>query len=177
MEKTLKMSVETAREIYTIAKKQSFEAQINWLLENFTKEELEPKKGFTWEESVNNNDGFYIEWDKISNGKASPLRPLSKCLFKTEKQALSALAFAQLTHICAKYNEGKDWKLEGSQCRICYTKVFVDENGDGDLSLDFAKCRTGNESILKSILAFKEYEDAKTSLEVNSDLWRQYFML
>jgi len=173
MEKTLKMSVETARQIYkdynfcmeikaeiTLA----LSSMYKMVMENFTKEELEPKKGFTWEESVNNNDGFYIEWDKISNGKASPLRPLSKCLFKTEKQALSALAFAQLTHICAKYNENtiQDKK---------YTYYTIIKLSPGFVGLQVSEVNY----MSGTHLYFNRIEDARTSLNVNYGLWHQYW--
>lgn len=55
MEKTIKMSLETAREIYKwVNKKEVKDSPMErLLLDNFTKEELENNNGFTWEESKN----------------------------------------------------------------------------------------------------------------------------
>lgn len=86
MNKKIEMSLETARQMY----KEGNETTNKWLLENFTKEELEPKKGFTWED---------IEMGRYAF--VSTYRPLS---IKHEK---SIGAFSRLSHIVNKYNEGK----------------------------------------------------------------------
>ena len=157
MEKPVKMSLETAREFY----KDATEITKKWLLENFTKEELECKKGFTWEDSFSGN-GYWI--DKNSN--IHKLRTVGgfaedhKNIFLTEAHAKSALAFAQLSHIVAKYNEGK----------IKQQFYYTIDNCNGTLLVDGL-------SNIKSILMFYTVEDARTSLEVNRELWEQYWMI
>lgn len=112
MEKEVKMGLDTAREMYKTAN----EAGKVWLLENFSKDELESPKGITWEEFIN-TCGLYwrIKEDKGGVAKVlkavsySTVHPGNKDMFKTEKQAKSALAFAQLSHIVAKYREREEW--------------------------------------------------------------------
>ena len=156
MEKPFKMSLETAREFY----KDATEITKKWLLENFTKEELEGKKGFTWEDSFSGK-GYWI--DENSNIRLSEILTcghFSKNAFLTEAHAKSALAFAQLSHIVAKYNEGK----------IKQQFHYTIDNCSGTLLVD-------SWSNIKSILMFYTVEDARTSLEVNRELWEQYWMI
>lgn len=157
MKKQIKMSLETARQMHKTAD----ETTKKWLLENFTKEELEPKKGFTWEDSFNPG-GCWIESDsKIVYEEASKPHDTHKNVFLTEKHAKSALAFAQLSHIVAKYNEGKEM-----QNRV-YT---VDAYRIGTLSV--------NERFnYVNKLEFYKEDDAKTSMKVNRQLWLDYWMI
>lgn len=185
MNKTITMSLETAMGIYADLKERSDVASVNfknWLLENFTKEELEPKpekKGFTWEKSFDGG-GFYF-YNKTDAGPIQEVGPndlpsvdCNRQVFKTEAQAKSALAFAQLTHIVAKYNEGKVEDSEfvylvGPTTRglsvITYYKNNYNVAGKGG--------RPANSIIFK----FYTKEDAETSLEVNKELWEQYWMI
>ncbi len=112
-ERTLKMSLETARKIWTEAKSMpeisiSLNHLHGLLLENFTKEELEDKKGFCWRDSFK-GEGYRMtatsEFCHISNINFSFVKRQDLELFRTKKQALSALAFAQLTYIVARYNK------------------------------------------------------------------------
>ena len=157
MEKQIKMSLELAREFY----KDATEITKKWLLENFTKEELECKKGFTWEDSFSGN-GYWI--DKNSN--IHKLRTVGgfaedhKNIFLTEAHAKSALAFAQLSHIVAKYNEGKE---------IAHSHYTINNLRN--------KLEVLNFESIKHTLLFSAEEDAITSLEVNRELWEQYHMI
>lgn len=171
--KQITMSLETAKGLYKDLCTRTDIASVNfknWLLENFTKEELEPvvvpepkKEGFTWEESF---DRDKKQWD-ASSGMVVAIEPSSGKntinwkLFKTEKQALSALAFAQLSHICAKYNEGK---------KPGKTKYSVACSISGGL------CLTDDFNRVNHI-PFCTKEDAETSLRVNRKLWEQYWMI
>jgi len=158
MEKQIKMSIETAREWYELAKENKISGKTNpaikFLEENFTKEELEPKKGFTWEDSYNIGGYRFIP---MSCGRDK---------FRTIEQAESALAFAQLTHIVAKYNEGKMFAFPEEDPTYYYVTKY-----DGkDLGIN-------NDSQEFLNLPFCDFEDAKTSLEVNVDLWKKYWMI
>jgi hypothetical protein len=168
-EKVIKMSLESARIFYS---KYPDGPISDWLLENFTKEELEPKQGFTWEDSFC-GDGFYIGTDsQIRHAKGS-VCDLAKNIFKTREQAESALAFAQLTHIVAKYNEGKKPLNMGPLSLPTYFFIFPTSSG----KLEYAKYMNESEDGPDSVmLKFNRREDAKTSLEANRELWEQYWM-
>lgn len=164
--KTIKMSLDTALEWYKLAKQNesnNTQPAISWLLENFTKEELEPKKGFTWEESFD-GCGFFIKEDSeiVHLPKILSIHPVNKNIFKTQEQAESALAFAQLTHIVAKYNEGKKSGFSAYSVGIEHSKLEV-------FTVAFVRPNFH--------LVFFNKEDAETSLEVNKDLWKQYWMI
>lgn len=173
MEKTIKMSLETARQWMKKIKNKTItddspESLItSMILENFTKEELEGKEGFTWEESF--KPGYVIETNhaklrvdikKCSNPAA---QNHFKDQFATEKQALAALAFAQLSHIVNKYNEGKE-----PEEFVCLPSAI--QTG----SLSYIKSLSANKYRVP--FAFYREEDLLTSFEVNKELWDQYFM-
>lgn len=170
MKKTIEMSLETAREWYVLAKENKISGKTNpairFLEENFTIEELEGKKGYTWEESFL-GDGYSIAQMSPPGIVREYSRPRSiyyRSVFRTEKQALSALAFAQLSHIVAKYNAGP---VQGYS-----TAIFVIRpNRDG--KLEVAATTYADSYFLK----FLNKEDAATSLEVNHQLWKQYWMM
>jgi len=157
MEKNIKMSLEAARRFY----KDGDQDTKMWLLENFTKEELEPKKGFTWEESFN-GDGFFINPDSdIGDLIELEIADFNKNIFLTKKHAKSALAFAQLSHICARYNEGKE---RGAEVYAVHGSTI---NG---LEVDTFG-RFGHQ------LEFYSQESAQISAEVNRQLWLDYWMI
>lgn len=168
MEKTIKMSLETAKELWRGEIKKRDEENLNctplakWLLENFTKEELEGKKGFTFNDCYP-IDGFYIHSiGDIRPAIYSSVSDNSKNVFKTEAQAKSALAFAQLSHIVAKYNEGKERDAITYKIR---PSVKIGEQ------LEVA------DNIIFYHLMFYYISDAETSLEVNRQLWLDYWMI
>lgn len=182
MEKQIKMSLETAREMWNNEMRLRDKYNLNctpmakWLLENFTKEELEDKKGYTWEESF--KPGFVVEShpSKLKVIIEKCVDPVARDHFKnqyaTEKQAKSALAFAQLTHIVAKYNEGKNIRRMGCDSLLTVYHVFAyKETGE----LQFNAVCEGNYPI--QFLEFYDHEDAKISIKVNRELWKQYWMI
>ena len=139
-----------------------------FLLNNFTKEELEGKKGFTWEESF--KPGYVIEerYNKIKIHKCSNTVAQDHFInqFRTPEQAESALAFAQLSHIVAKYNEGKE-----PESKYVFYTVINGSPGHGYMHV------TDSNYLHKAHLVFLKKEDAETSLKVNHDLWRKYWMI
>lgn len=164
MEKHIKMSLETARELYINAINSKGNGDksliIKLIEENFTEQELEGKKSFTWWDSFDGG-GYSIHGGPKVTDLAIDKRNVQ--VFKTEKQALSALAFAQLSHICFKYNQGK--KLESSYgWSIFYY----------DISEKLIVLRNGYSC---GHLFFYTQKDAEISMEVNRDLWNQYWML
>jgi len=88
MKKQIEISLEAARQMY----KEGNETTNKWLLENFTKEELEPKKGFNWE------DVHRDKWPQ----HLYCIVPL------TDKHEKSMTAFSKLSHIVNRYNQGKE---------------------------------------------------------------------
>jgi len=145
-------------------------------LKYYTQDQLEPKpkkKGFMWTECwplhgyfFNNKSGFVEQVCGIHLLKDTR----NKSVYKTEKQALSALAYAQLTHIVAKYNEGKKCKPDGFGTWIRPVQGFGHTR-----RLITEPCTF--EGVITKDLAFCTGEDAKTSLEVNKELWGQYWMI
>lgn len=187
-ERTLKMSVELAREVWKTLpmSKQGIQPDLdfreqalaNVLLSSFTLEELEGKKGYSWEESYNHHQVWQIYKDTV---RRAPSSELYKALFrreiyKTEKQALSALAFAQLSHIVAKYNHDKCF-LAGPNCRYVYFEIFIEQHVNSDLKLNYAVAQTNIEKLLVIGLKFADPDDAKQSLITNKQLWEQYWMI
>ena len=174
-ERTLKMSLETAKELY----KQCIDNPAlsngvykNWLLQNFTKEELEGNKGYTWEESYAPG-GYYICADangilvkKVIN---SERLDHFKSVFRTEKEALSALAFAQLSHICAKYNSNAEIRLP-ERGMVKFYSVVPDSTHNLLLLYETSERNSTH-------LPFNKKEDAIISKDVNSELWKQFWML
>ncbi len=123
----------------------------------------EEKKGFTWEESFNCAGAFIDDRTSIvKSHSAMATHDCNKAVFKTQKQAFSALAFAQLSHIVAKYNEGKE---PGGRW-----KSFIYVNASRCLEV-------GGTNKDEMELCFYLTEDAYTSLEVNKELWEQYWMI
>lgn len=167
-EKVIKMTLETARELYKSFGDVDGNTVRKFLFDNFTKEELEGKKGYTWEKSFT-PDGFYIGIgsDVIpSRGDLLNPVPSNRNVFRKQKQALSALAFAQLSHIVAKMNEGKEFDNE------LLWSVEVDRKDRHNVNLVVCDFATHGKHI-----AFCAEEDARISLEMNRALWEQFWML
>lgn len=158
--KTVKISLDTARKIYNNTSTPT--ELVDWLLENFTKEELEPKKGFTWEESFSGEGCFISPNSDIAKTKTDKKTHQFKNIFKTREQAESALAFAQLSHIVAKYNEGKTSE------DLMYA-VMPSKNG---LRVEVMK-KEQNQFMLD----FCDVKDAETSAQANRELWEKYWLL
>jgi len=176
MEKQIKMSLETAKAWYKLAISASdlaggISPAINFLLENFTKEELEGKEGFTWGD-CGDGCGYCINGNaQIETIPFSVKYIHNKKVFKTESQAKSSLAFAQLTHIVDKYNEGKH-PLAKNGHTVVYT---INGYNDGLLRLG---SRTPYSSIQPAVsLVFFSPDDAEISMRVNEQLWKDYYMM
>ncbi len=174
MEKQIKISLELAREIWEQQPKHNGDFKIikqtntieKLLLENFTREELEFKKGLTWIDCFD-SIGFIIDEDSDIVGVRSSnfeqnTRNL-KNVFKTREQTKSALAFAQLSHIVCEYNK---LNIAKSDVR-------------------FAICNNNGELWVKEIninfnwfhLTFNYYDDCSTCLKSNIELWKDYWMI
>lgn len=169
MEKTIKMSLETARKLWKECIANDWIGIADALRENFTKEELEGKKGFTWEESFNGSGYYICDRGTILGIGNSDNSSLSRVVYKTYKQALSALAFAQLTHIVDKYNRDEN---RGAVTWDGYFHLILLDQNDTLFILRTSIKRSNTVDI-----AFNFEKDAKTSLEVNRELWEQYYML
>lgn len=156
MEKQIIISLDEAQKMW----KDATETTKKVLLEKLSQQELEGKKGFTWEDSFDGIGFFITGGAMLSSTRNLEATAIHKNIFKTKKQALSSIAFAQLSHIVAKYNEGK---VEG---RIKYSI----DNNEGKL-----KISAYQEYITH--LQFFDSEDAKASFDVNRELWNQYHMI
>jgi len=181
MEKQIKMSLEMARELAKVCADNEgapFGSLSKLLLENFTLEELRGKEGFSWEDSF--APGFIIKNtnSEAANSFCEPY--IGKCWnpssdnkhfknqYKTEAQAKSALAFAQLSHIVDRYNQGK-------------------ASGSAVYTISTALCQqtTNNPLYVRKVqyvsnvahLLFFTEQDAETSLRVNKQLWIDYWMI
>lgn len=173
MEKQITMSLDTARKIkaehdfckdVNAGLNLGLSALYNLVIENFTEEELKGRpKGFTWEESFG-GVGYEIIHDVVMQQNVCGDGPKSckyKDLFKTAAQAESALAFAQLSHIVAKYNEGK---VKGQSTFF----VASDKNG--------LVCVPGFDDNITG-LDFYYRDDAKLSMIANRELWLKFLMV
>lgn len=124
------------------------------------------KKGYTWEESFC-GVGYYLAGSKVTSIKDLSVYENNKNVFRTEKQALSVLAFAQLSHVVHKYNRG--------------IEIINDTASSfGIVPSDYAPYTLRILEIklpVMQTLAFISHEDAKQSLITNKELWEQYWML
>lgn len=170
-EKTITIDLASARKLWDGVKNahertSAVEMELRDLLQSkFTPEELNNiKEGFTWEESFQPGYAIYNE-----NGSRRFIDPIVKACynpkaqdhfkvqFRTSLQAESALAFAQLSHIVAKYNEGK--RFETKYWFVIDNLVVLNlENNYHELG-------------------FCTREDAEISLRVNRELWESYWMV
>jgi hypothetical protein len=159
-QKNIKMSLETARRFWKDKMNEPLRA---FLLENFTKEELEDlPPTITWENSFN-GDGYLIGLNgNVEEKKSSIVFIYNRGIFKEEKQALSALAFAQLSHIVAKYNRSVMEASKGTSYSILTLngELFVHDGLHGTRQLEFLSRDNANRSLIN-----------------DRDLWAQYWML
>jgi hypothetical protein len=174
MEKQIKMSLETAQKLWKRCAQELSGALVKeFLLENFTQEELEGKKGFDWMDSFNRG-GYYITGSSlIANDGNLNTNSTHKNIFKTREQAESALAFAQLTHIVDKYNESVTGQVEYLENEPISSYI----QGYTDGALGVSAIKYTSMILPKQPLLFIQSKDAHTSLEVNLELWEKYWML
>lgn len=167
MEKTITMSLETALEFYKTTQDKILK---DWLICNFGRDALEKKEGFTWEESFA-GDGYFISDNSyIVEARIRYENSFSKQFFKTKNQALSALAFAQLSHIVNKYNEGKTVPVTFRDGIPHTFHPYMD--CDGMLTYH-ALNHTCNK--YRPPFGFYDKNDIEISFKVNKELWNQYF--
>lgn len=164
MEKTIKMSLSDAKLLYNNS------ATMNhWLLQNFTKEELEEleeEMGINWNNSF--KPGYVIDscpakLDVIIKKCSNPVaQDHFKNQYATEKQAKSALAFAQLSHIVSKYND--EFKSKNiNTYGVCVNNIHKLEV----MTICDYMCH----------LVFRSHADATISMRENNELWKQYWMI
>lgn len=137
----------------------------------FPKEELEGKAELTkkWEE-LGICGGYYLSGSSIIKHPYGPHANIVKdkrCLFATESQAKSALAFAQLSQIAREANERvgwiSDWKDDD---KVKYTII-----------------RRGNILVVDGFIdnffhiTFYSYKAAEESLIKHKELWKDYWEL
>ena len=164
--RNVKVSLETAKRWY----QQGGEFK-EIALSAFTESELNPIRN-EWESKISGKPiyGYLIDSDDSmvcefeENFRASFD---SKCCFKTEKQAKSALAYAQLTQLMTleEYNGNwiADW-TNRNESKYCI--VPVEDELNLEVSLEF-----------KQNICFRNKSIAELFLSNNYDLLRQYFEL
>lgn len=162
MEKQIKISLETARRMYNDVNLPNYLTTL--ILENFTTEELEDNKGYTWEESFN-KAGYLIDGDRVILCTECSADKDYKDTFKTKEQAESALAFAQLSHIVSRAN--KDKKSGEAAYTIIASNLLAGKLGTHVVNYG---------SKLPHLVFFDE-KDAVESLKFNRELWEKYWML
>lgn len=125
--------------------------------------EKEEKKGFAWEESFN-GVGYFIDSDSFirHNIIGMSCEDANRNVFRTEKQALSALAFSQLSHIVHKYNG----ELESFESVMDEAEVFSIGLFNGVLAV-YGRIN----SYRNMHLPFLLQRDAEQSLITNKELW------
>ena len=106
MERTLKLSLEKARELYG-----KYQEMDELILANFTKEELEKKELPKSWWKLDDVRGFGISTNDSKIYKTLNEEFVSM-IFATQKQAKSALAMAQLSQLKKVYND--DWEADFS---------------------------------------------------------------
>jgi hypothetical protein len=159
--KNVTLTLEDARKLYNSGN-ENFKVLS---LSAFTQKELEDALPKSWKE-LEKISGYYINYNnEIEEVEKEKLYEFDKKLFKTEKQALSALAMSQLSQLMSVYNDGwePDWN-------------------DND---KYKRCiRRSRESIIivsniysYSFLTFKTKEIAEEFLKNFEELIKQYYML
>ena len=120
--RNVKVSLETAKRWY----QQGGEFK-EMALSAYSEAELKPVKN-EWEIKFSGNciEGYYISSLSTVNSIRSECSDEDKAIFKTEKQAKSALAYAQLTQLMAleEYNGNwiADW-TNGNESKYCIVPV------------------------------------------------------
>lgn len=130
----------------------------------FTLKEINKEKSYRWEDCVK-NETFHIVYGSeiIKTPNTSP--PL-KDSFATEKQAKSASAFAQLTHIMEKVYQNFNWRpdWESVEEKLCIIAV---KN----------KIIFCNYTYSNTLLAFPNEEIREIVYEQNKQLIHDYLMI
>ena len=160
--RNVKVSLETAKRWYV----QGGEFK-EMALSAFTEAELNPIRN-EWESKIlgKDIDGFYISSLSYVIQLKNNCSKRDKATFKTEKQAKSALAYAQLTQLMALPEYNGDWVPDWSDDDI----KFIIRRYRSTINLDW---------YTKShhFLAFKSAEIRNRFYENNYDLLKEYFEL
>jgi len=131
--------------------------------ENIPVEKQLPK---TWEDC--NKKSGYSTTVKGDANKFKGNNNVNVNMYATEKQALSAIAFAQLSQLVAEMN-GNDW-IANWQKHNNQWKYFI-------VRTEFTlKCECSSTGYFQS-LVFNTKESRDFSFEHHADLWKQYFLL
>ena len=160
--RNVKVTLETAKRWY----EQGGEFK-EMALSAFTESELNPIRN-EWESKISGKPiyGYLIDSDDSmvcefeENFRASFD---SKCCFKTEKQAKSALAYAQLTQLMALPEYNGDWVADWTDGSSKYCIVPVNKKLMVDLFYEYAQK-----------ICFKSRELAEIFLANNLDLIKQF---
>ncbi len=130
---------------------------------------IEPKYPKSWNEAFISEviKGYYVEGSLIEPTSHNKCTIEDRCTFKTEKQAASALAYAQLTQLMALpcYNGGwmPNWN-DLSQIKYCIERIKYDI-----VKLNFSGCF--------SFLAFKSEKVRDEFFNNHVDLIKQFHQL
>ena len=159
--RNVKVSIETAKRWY----EQGGEFK-EMALSAFTESELNPVRN-EWERKFLGKEikGYYFANSKILGARCN-CDILCKNIFKTEKQAKSALANAQLTQLMALTEYNGDWVPDWSDDEL---KYIIRRYGSG-IDTDYY-------SNTHHHISFKSEEIRDRFLENNYDLLKEYFEL
>ena len=158
--RNVKVSLETAKRWY----EQGGEFK-EIALSAFTEAELNPVRN-EWERKFLGKEikGYYLANSKILGARCN-CDILCKNIFKTEKQAKSALAYAQLTQLMALPEYNGDWVPDWSNDDEHKYIIRRYENGIGINCFIDTYCP----------ISFKKAEIRNRFLENNFDLLKEYF--
>ena len=130
---------------------------------------IEPKYPKSWNEAFIYEviKGYYVEGSSIEHTGHNKCTIEDRCTFKTEKQAASSLAYAQLTQLMALPCYNGDWTPNWdsqNQEKYCITRLKY-----GLVKLDF--------SGYFSFLAFKSSKIRDEFYHNHMDLIKQFYEL
>lgn len=159
--KNIKLSLEQAKQLYS--------EHPDWretVLSDFSNEELGIESQLpTSVQKLNSISGWWIDLNSKIKRSDNITLPESLSMFATEKQARSALAFAQLSQL-AKVMNG-DWEHEWDGKEKGWT---VEYHTIGNLCVEVYWWK-------KQHISFKTQELAEFSLEHHRQLWEDYWMI
>ena len=161
--RNVKITLETAKRWY----EQGGEFK-EMALSAFTEAELNPIRN-EWESKIlgKDIDGFYISSLSYITDSKGRCYQTDKATFKTEKQAKSALAYAQLTQLMALPEYNGDWVPDWNN-RAEYKYIIMRYGNEIDVNY----CTNIYDHIY-----FKTAEIRSRFLENNYDLLKEYFEL
>jgi len=119
----------------------------------------------SWED-LESIEGWFFDFysRKFHNNSIAPIS-VNKNLFKTEKQALSCLAYAQLSQLVAEMNGNEE--LDWENCS--YAKFTIERFGS-------KLCKNQHTKDFKH-LAFKTEEARDFSFQHHKNLWEKYWQI